>query len=375
MIGERQSDGIPRATVRAVQRRLVDWYVANRRDLPWRRTRDPYAIWVSEAMLQQTQVATVVDYYARWMHRFPSLHDLACADEQDVLATWQGLGYYSRARNLQRAAQIVVAENGGRVPNTANALRALPGIGAYSAGAIASIAYGEPTPVIDGNVIRVLTRLFGLRGDPAKSPLKRTLWSIAAALVPADRAADFNQGLMELGATICTPRQPDCAACPLARRCVAHRDGLTETLPELAKRRATIAVHRVACIALRSSRVLVVQRPRTATRCAGFWQFPDTDIARNETPDRAAERALRQCVGLTATRGAFLVSVKHSVTHHRITLDAYCYAAVRGSARPLSCEACEWKDVEGLEALPMPSAHRRIARRLIAESPAASRSR
>ena len=197
---------------------LLGWYDRERRDLPWRRTRDPYAVWVSEVMLQQTRVATVVDYYTRFMHRFPSLQALAEAAEDDVLKIWQGLGYYRRARALLAGARAVVAKHAGRLPAEPARLRELPGVGPYTAGAIASIAFGVREPVVDGNVTRVLCRLYALAGDPERAPLPQRIRRLASELVPAKRPGDFNQALMELGATLCTPRAPDCSATAAARR-------------------------------------------------------------------------------------------------------------------------------------------------------------
>jgi len=341
---------------------LLPWYDRTRRDLPWRKTRDPYAIWVSEMMLQQTQVATVLGYYERWMKRFPTVRSLSAAGEDDVLHAWQGLGYYSRARNLWRGARAVVADHGGRLPTTAAALRALPGIGPYSAGAIASIAFGERAPLVDGNVVRVLCRRFGLHGDPSRSPLKTELWALAARLVPAERPGDFNQALMELGATVCTPRAPRCDACPLRPGCVARREGTVERLPELPKRTETVTVARAAAVVERRGRVLCVKVEAGASRWAGMWQMPNTDVARGESGSDAATRAVREASGLAAAAGERLLTVRHSVTHHRITLDVFQCDSRRGAPRPLPARAVEWFSVGDLDALAMPAAHRRIAR-------------
>jgi len=280
-------------TRKRIQTALLRWYASHRRDLPWRRTRDPYAIWVSEAMLQQTQVATVRGYYERWMKRFPDVLTLADSNESDVLHAWQGLGYYSRAKNLRRGAQAIARDYGGALPKTAAELRGLPGIGPYSAGAIASIAYGQSVPLVDGNVVRVLCRLFALRGDPTRAPLKKRLWQIAGDLVPAESPGDFNQALMELGATVCAPRAPRCGACPVRRACRARAGGVENELPELPQRRATVAVIRAAAVVWRKGRVLVVQVPADAPRWGGFWRFPNADVA----PDEGAEDAARRVVG------------------------------------------------------------------------------
>ena len=353
---------VPTATAKAVARTLLGWYDQHRRDLPWRRTRDPYSVWVSEMMLQQTQVATVRGYYERWMHRFPTVDALASAREEDVLHAWQGLGYYSRARNLWRGARAVVAEHGGKVPRTVEALRTLPGVGPYSAGAIASIAHGERAAIVDGNVVRVLCRFFGLRGDPTRGALKAELWALAGALVPSDRPGDFNQAMMELGATVCVPRKPACDGCALASRCVAHAEGTAGELPELPKRTATIAVPRAAALVWRRGKVLAIQVPDSAARWAGMWQFPNADVTRSETAAATAARAVHEAVGLRVTPRDKVLTVRHSVTHHRITLDVYRCETVGGTAKALGCGAVEWVAPEKLESLAMPAAHRQIAR-------------
>ncbi|HVU01530.1 MAG TPA: A/G-specific adenine glycosylase [Polyangiaceae bacterium] len=349
------------ATPEAVQRALLPWYEEHRRDLPWRRTSDPYAVWVSEVMLQQTQVATVRDYYARWMKRFPTVSALAKAEESDVLHAWQGLGYYSRARNLKRGAEAVVERHRGAVPKTVAELLELPGIGPYSAGAISSIAHGERAPIVDGNVVRVLSRLFALRGDPAKAPLEKELWRRAEDLVPSERPGDFNQALMELGATVCTPRSPTCLLCPLRMLCAARRDGIVEELPEIPKREKPIPVHRAAAVVTRGEKVLVVQLRADAPRWAGMWQFPNADVAKGETPEAAAARSVREMTGLVVPVGERLTTVRHSVTRYRITLDVHRSASSRGRPKPVIVSAAEWKTLEELDDLALPSAHRRIA--------------
>ena len=341
---------------------LLPWYDGARRDLPWRRTRDPYAVWVSEMMLQQTQVATVVGYYERWMKRFPTVRALARAAEDDVLHAWQGLGYYSRARNLWRGARAVVAEHGGHIPESAARLRGLPGIGPYSAGAIASIAFGERTPLVDGNVVRVLCRYFGLRGDPSRAPLKAKLWDVAGQLVPGDRPGDFNQALMELGATVCTPRGARCDACPLRARCAARREGKVEVLPELPRRTDTVPVARAAAVVVRKKKVLCVKVEDGAARWAGMWQMPNADVARDETAGAAASRAVRETTGLAVHAEERLLTVRHSVTHHRITLDVFRCESSKGTPRPLRAGAVEWVEPSDLDRFAMPAAHRRIAR-------------
>ncbi len=303
----------------ALQAGLVDWYETRKRDLPWRRTRDPYAIWVSEVMLQQTQVKTVLGYYERWMQRFPTVEALAAAADDDVLHAWQGLGYYSRARRLLAGARAVTERHAGKLPKNVAALLALPGIGPYSAGAIASIAFGLPEPIVDGNVVRVLCRLFALKGDPAKAPLKQELWRRARELVPEKQASAFNQSLMELGATICTPTSPRCAQCPVAQHCRALAQGLERELPQLAKRKAPTEVATAAAYVRRGNAVLLRQLPEDAPRWAGLWVLPFAELTRSEKPSEAAVRALAE-IDLAAKGTTTLREARHTITRFHITL-------------------------------------------------------
>jgi len=262
---------------------LLAWYRARRRDLPWRGIDDPYAIWISEVMLQQTQVATALPYFARWMDRFPDVASLAAAPLDQVLSAWQGLGYYARARNLHAAAQTVVEALGGQLPTTFAGLRALPGIGEYTAAALASIAYGEPVAAVDGNVERVMARLYGIADDVGRAAGRRAIREAAARWVVGPSPGDVNQALMELGATVCTPRRPDCAACPVAACCIALATGRANALP--VKARAT-AARRVDAIAwlIRSAdgRWLVGRRPERGL-LGGLWEFPLTHVAGSQS--------------------------------------------------------------------------------------------
>jgi A/G-specific adenine glycosylase len=324
--------------VQPIRERLVGWYERQKRDLPWRRTGDPYAIWVSEVMLQQTQVKTVLGYYERWMQRFPSVKALAAADEAEVLHAWQGLGYYSRARRLLAGARAVAERHDGELPRDVSALLALPGIGPYSAGAIASIAFGQPEPIVDGNVVRVLCRLFALRGDPAKAPLKAELWSLARALVPPDAASAFNQSLMELGATICTPTSPRCVECPVAKQCDALAQGIARELPELARREPPTEVATAAAYVRRGDRVLLQQMPADAPCWAGLWILPFVELAADESPLAAAERALGER-GLQGSAHSVLREARHTITRFRITLSVVsCQLAPRSRATLFSRE-------------------------------------
>jgi A/G-specific adenine glycosylase len=348
----------------AIGRDLLAWYERHRRDLPWRRSRDPYRIWVSEIMLQQTQVATVIGFYERWMQRFPDVAALARADTDAVLSAWEGLGYYSRARNLLAAARRVVDEHGGQLPRAIEALRQLPGIGRYSAGAIASIAYDAAEPAVDGNIVRVLTRLFCLEGDPKRAPLAERIWQLARRLIPQGRARDFNQALMELGATCCTPRSPSCGRCPVAAHCEASRRDAVERFPESSRRPVAIEQTRVAAVISRGGRVLTVRQPATAARWAGLWTFPETERAQDASAGVTLERFVRESTGLEVKSAGELLVISHQVTRFRITLEVHACRVLKGRGRALGYEALAWNEPDALTQLAMPTPHRKIARSL-----------
>jgi len=315
-------------------------------------------------MLQQTQVTTVLPYYQRWMRRFPTLESLAQAAEADVLAQWQGLGYYARARALHAGARQVLAVHDGRVPEHVEALRQLPGIGPYTAGAIASIAFGKPAAIVDGNVVRVLCRVFGLEGSPTHQPLRSLLWQLAEALVPVDRASEFNQALMEFGALCCTPKTPLCGQCPARKQCVAHRTQRVGQLPQLAPRPAVTQVANVAALVQRKGQVLIGQRGSDAARWPSMWQFPNVDLLPSEAPRDGVERALQQWCGVAATCGELLLSLKHSVTRYRINVSLFT-STISGAPEARGCAAARWVALHELHSLAMPAAHRKLARALL----------
>ncbi|MBP7693364.1 MAG: A/G-specific adenine glycosylase [Anaerolineales bacterium] len=346
---------------------LLAWYAAHGRTLPWRGARDPYRVWIAEIMLQQTQVETVKPYYARWLKRFPTVHALAAAPQQEVLALWEGLGYYSRARNLHRAAQTVAAEHAGRLPRTVAELLALPGIGRYTAAAIASIAFGVDAAVLDGNVKRVLARVFDYAED-VKSPRgERDLQALAERLLPAGRAGDYNQALMDLGATVCTPRAPACERCPVLELCQARARGRELQRP-VVKPRAPTPHHTLAVAVIHKlGRVLLVQRP-AAELLGGLWAFP---TARVEAGSLAVPQALGQTVradyALEIAVQAPFTQVRHAYTHFRVTAQAFnCLWA---AGRPVPARAgvqVKWVRVAALAEYPMGKVDRRIAQALVA---------
>ena len=272
--------------MKTLQRKLLSWYARNKRDLPWRRTKDPYRIWVSEVMLQQTQVDTVIPYYERWMKRFPTINALAKASLDEVLKVWEGLGYYARARNLHKAAKLIREEHKGKFPDSYEEIHRLPGIGDYTAGAISSIAFNLPTPVLDGNVTRVLCRLFAIRQDPKSPKTQEKLWRLAGSLLPKKNPGDFNQALMELGALVCLPELPRCLFCPLPSACEARKIGLELSLPVRTQKKPLPTVSVSVALLWKDGKLLIQRRPEQGL-LGGLWEFPGGKIEKEETPEEA----------------------------------------------------------------------------------------
>lgn len=347
------------AAFRAAMLRHYDrWH----RDLPFRRTRDPYRIWVSEIMLQQTQVATVRGYFERFLAEFPTVEALAAADEQAVLRLWEGLGYYRRAKQLRHAAQMLVAEHGGQFPRDAAALRRLPGIGRYTAGAILSIAFDRPEPILEANTVRVWSRLLGFRGDPASAAGQRLLWDAAAAILPRRGAGRLNQALMELGSQVCLARGPRCDECPAAMLCRANQDGTQAQIPRAKEKQAYTELHHATAIVRRNGRVLVVQSP-DGRQWAGLWDFPR---ARLSTSEEAAQRRelvanLRGLTGVVVELGEHLRTIRHSITRYRITLDCYAAQFLSSDGKPPAGAIIRWLRPAELARYPLSSSGRRLA--------------
>ena len=339
---------------------LLAWYAGHARDLPWRRVRDPYAVWVSEIMLQQTRVEAVIPYFDRWMARFPDVRSLAAASQQEVLALWEGLGYYSRARHLHRAAQVLVAEWGGQLPATAAELERLPGIGRYTAAAIAAIAFATDTIALDGNLRRVLSRLFDLTIDPRSPEGERQLLAHASNLLPGGKAAAFNQALMDLGATVCTPRSPDCSHCPLAEGCQARARGTQEERPVRTARRPV--PHRIATAAVlrRNGRVLIGRRPE-GKLLGGLWEFPGGKQEPGETLQECLRRELHEELGVEAAIGPALGAFAHAYTHFRVTVHAFDCSLIHGEPQTLDHSEIRWVEVGNLRDYPMGKVDRAIA--------------
>jgi A/G-specific adenine glycosylase len=335
---------------------LLTWYAAHRRDLPWRRTRDPYAIWVSEVMLQQTQVATVLPYWERFLARFPTVEALASAEEDDVLAAWSGLGYYRRVRHLREGARRVLACHDGALPQDPQALRALPGIGAYTAGAIASIAFGRPEPVLDGNVRRVLARLTadaGTGGDAG-------FWELARSLVAGPRPGDLNQALMELGATVCTPQNPGCDACPVAAHCRGLASGSPSSFPAPRPRKPSRTVRVEVALVLRSGAVLL-ESQGSGGPLRGKWDLPAVET--REVPPLAGgavRAALRERHGIEVVPGAVGRPATHTILDRRLRLTVVWCAWPQG--RELPGLRLRWMDAGALDETPVSGATRKVLR-------------
>ncbi len=322
---------------------LLEWYRAHRRELPWRKDSDPYAVWVSEMMLQQTQVATVIPFFERWLKLFPDVNTLAAADEADVLHAWQGLGYYSRARNLLKGARAVVEQHGGQVPADIEALRA--------------------QAIVDGNVIRVLSRVYALAGDPGKAAPKRRLWELAEALVPSTTPGDFNQALMELGATRCTPKRPACGSCPLSGECLALGRNEVERFPETPPRAKTTSVHMLAAVIEREGRYLMGKLSDQAPRWSGMWQFPNAELEAGQSSESSLKATATRQTGLQVAPRGLLSVVRHNVTRYRITLDAYRCEVESGEPVPGGdFSELRWMTAEETAGVALPKAHAQIAR-------------
>lgn len=341
-------------------RRLLAWYRQNQRSLPWRKTNDPYRIWISEIMLQQTQVDTVIPYYHRFLKAFPTVSSLARAPLQKVLKVWENLGYYSRARNMHAAARMIVEKFGGQIPDNWEEIKSLPGVGLYTAGAILSIAYGQTIPAVDGNVRRILCRLFAIRKPVDDTREQKQLQKLATSLIPVKHPGDFNQALMDLGATICKAKNPDCLRCPIANLCQARRHDLQNVLPVTGKARA-IPHRQAAAAVIRNAKgmLLVVQRP-TSGLLASLWKLPGGFIKTDEDMENSLRRSVKEELSISIRPGKHMASVNHTYTHFRITLQAFECSLLKGDPKPLGCQNWQWASLTDLKKLPMSKIDRMI---------------
>jgi A/G-specific adenine glycosylase len=343
---------------------LLQWYRREKRDLPWRQTDDPYKIWVSEIMLQQTRVDTVIPYYHRFLEAFPTVYDLAKAEQRQVLKLWEGLGYYSRGRNLHQAAKTVVSEFNGKVPATHEKISTLKGIGPYTAAAILSIAHQKPYAVVDGNVIRVLTRYYGIKDDIRSAAVKNRVQELADTLIPENNPGDFNQSVMELGATVCKPQNPECEKCPVSSSCVAYNSAQTDVIPY--KSPAKKVPHHqigVGLIVNDNGELLIALRPNDAM-LGGLWEFPGGKKEKSESIKKTVARELREELGVDVEVLKKYRDLKHAYSHFKITLHAYWCKIIDGEPTPNSSIELKWVSLDEINEYPFPKANKTLIEEL-----------
>jgi A/G-specific adenine glycosylase len=345
----------------AVRRKMLKWFDDHQRDLPWRKNKSPYRIWVSEIMLQQTQVATVMDYYKRFIRQFPTVKKLAASDESVVLKYWEGLGYYRRARQMHAAAKIIVDRHDGKFPTEFDAVHALPGIGRYTAGAILSIALDQRQPILEGNTIRVFARLMTMASDPRTTQNQKALWEFSESLLPRKRVGDFNQSLMELGSEVCHPKRPKCLLCPISDHCPTFIQGLQEKIPTVGKKTKYESIHEAVVVVRRKNKYLIRQCD-SGERWAGLWDFPRYSLGNGDSPAQVGEK-LKAQTGLTANLQPSSQQIKHAVTRFRITLSCFSTDQVTGRLKA-SSSPIKWMTVEEIERTPMSVTGRKIANSL-----------
>ncbi len=339
---------------------LLEWYAVNQRQMPWRGHPDPYAVWISETMLQQTRVDTVVPYFLRWMEEFSTIQSLANASEQSVLSAWEGLGYYSRARNLRKAARMLCEKFNGSLPAAVSDLLSLPGVGRYTAAAIASIAFGQDEAVLDGNVKRVLARAFNLETPVNSAAGEKVFWQLARELVPPGHAGDYNQAVMDLGATLCTPKDPRCAVCPLSQICESNLHELQAFRPVSLEKPPIPHYSVSAAVIQNNASVLIARRPSKGL-LGGMWEFPGGKIEAGETPQQALVREINEELGCTIDVGDQVGQYRHAYTHFRVTLQAFMCKVSSGEPQAMSESAIRWVAIEALGDFPMGKIDRMIS--------------
>ena len=354
-----------------LRKRLLAWFDEHQRELPWRKNKTPYRIWVSEIMLQQTQVATVIDYYLRFMKQFPTVKKLAAAEEADVLKLWEGLGYYRRARQLHAAAKLVVENHKGKFPETFDEVLALPGIGRYTAGAILSISKDQQLPILEGNTIRLFARLMEMKSDPKTTANQRALWEFSESLLPAKRCGDFNQALMEVGNQVCSPKRPKCLICPIRDLCPTAIKGLQEQIPVASKKMKYEDLHE-AVVVVRRKNKLLIRQCQPGERWENLWDFPrfeiETKVAKkNRLQGEALALTLEQLTqnvkamtGLQVTLAPTDIRIKHAVTRFRITLDCFVTESVAGRMKRSTAET-RWVTLSQIVGIPMSMTGRKIS--------------
>lgn len=351
--------------IQFVRERLLAWFRANGRDLPWRISHHPYEVWISEMMLQQTQVRTMLSYYHRWMDRFPNVDSIAAASQEEILRLWAGLGYYSRALHIHRTARILAEKHGGRLPANAEELLALPGIGAYTAGAILSIAFNKDCPVVDGNVERVFSRFFDLAEPVKEKSARHRIWNMAAELLPKGAAGLFNQALMDLGATACLPRNPRCGDCPLKDCCQALEKGTVGSRPVSADKKSTRRIHVAVGVLEHGSRILIQKRPPSGLM-ANLWEFPGGKVADGETPEEALVREFKEELELHVFCRDAIARINHGYTTFRVVLHAF-RCSLHGGDQHFSLRSAveaRWVRRRDLDSYPFPAANRKLIQML-----------
>ncbi|MBW4491351.1 MAG: A/G-specific adenine glycosylase [Trichocoleus desertorum ATA4-8-CV12] len=349
---------MPSSAVLELRRSLLDWYHQFGRDLPWRRNRDPYAIWISEIMLQQTQVKTVIPYYERWLTLFPTVTTLAVAEQQQVLKAWQGLGYYARARNLHRTAQVIVEQYDATFPQDLIAVLQLPGIGRTTAGGILSAAFNQVVAILDGNVKRVLTRLAAIEVPPSKAT--KQLWQLSETILDPKQPRNFNQALMDLGATLCTPQNPACLICPWSAYCRAYQFNLQSELP-MSETRAPLP-HKLIGVAViwNDQGQILIDRRRQEGLLGGLWEFPGGKVEPGETVEACIQREIREELGIEVAVGDRLITIDHAYTHFRVTLNVHHCRHVSGDPQPIECDEVRWVTLAEIDQFPFPKANVQI---------------
>jgi A/G-specific adenine glycosylase len=345
-------DGQVAVVRQAIQSELLPWFMQHKRVMPWRTRRTPYRVWISELMLQQTRVDQVIPYFNRFMKRFPSLKLLASASQEEVLKMWEGLGYYSRARNLHKAARIIATEYRGRFPSTAEEIIKLPGVGSYTTAAIGSLAFNLDLAVLDGNVIRVLTRLFVYGEESRSGAAKKVLQQLADALLVQGDAGNFNEAMMELGAMVCLPKNPHCIDCPLKSVCLGRAEGTPSKYPvKMPRKKVPHLIVGAAVVVNRKGEILIAQR-RNEDMLGGLWEFPGGKQEVGETIQECIARELKEELGITVEVGDFLVTVKHAYSHFTMELHTYFAKIKLGRPRPIECQDYRWVDPTRLREVP-----------------------
>ncbi|MHC1729797.1 MAG: A/G-specific adenine glycosylase [Syntrophobacteraceae bacterium] len=375
-----------------IQEELLRWYSQNARDLPWRRSYSPYEVWISEIMLQQTQVTTMLPYYSRWMKRFPDPASVAQASEDEILLHWEGLGYYARAKNIQKAALLMVEEFGGELPRDFDSVRRLPGIGRYTAGAIMSFAYNADYAAADANAARIISRVFDVSSSSDTKDFQNAVWNHASEILPKGHARNFNQALMDFGSSVCLARAPLCGKCPIASLCKSLQKGVADSRPVTRTKKTLVPVRRAICILISEGEVLVRKRPE-AGLMPNLWEFPGGEVRAGENPEQALRRAWLEELDLTLGHVEELALIKHAHTSFRVTLHAFlCYEKMVGrgcppyghswlrvshgemrdsrgvnipTSNPRNSSSAKWAAAADLDQLAFPSAHRRVIRLLM----------